>query len=46
MTIDGETNVVHDKTKFTQYLSTNTALQRKKKKKKKKTIQGQKASPR
>jgi hypothetical protein len=27
-TIDGETKVFHDKTKFTQYLSTNPALQR------------------
>jgi hypothetical protein len=27
-TIDGETKVFHDKTKFTQYLSMNTALQR------------------
>jgi hypothetical protein len=26
--IDGETKVFHDKTKFTQYLSTNLALQR------------------
>jgi hypothetical protein len=26
--IDGETKVFHDKTKFTQYLSTNPALQR------------------
>jgi hypothetical protein len=26
-TIDGETKVLHDKTKFTQYLSTNPALQ-------------------
>jgi hypothetical protein len=26
--IDGETKIFHDKTKFTQYLSTNTALQR------------------
>jgi hypothetical protein len=26
--IDGETKVSHDKTKFTQYLSTNPALQR------------------
>jgi hypothetical protein len=38
ITIDGETKVSHDKTKFTQYLSTNPALQRiitgKKKKKK------------
>jgi hypothetical protein len=28
ITIDGETKVFHDKTKFTQYLSTNSALQR------------------
>jgi hypothetical protein len=28
ITIDGETKVIHDKTKFTQYLSTNPALQR------------------
>jgi hypothetical protein len=27
-TIDGETKVFHDKTKFTQYLSMNRALQR------------------
>jgi hypothetical protein len=27
-TIDGETKAFHDKTKFTQYLSTNLALQR------------------
>jgi hypothetical protein len=27
-TIDGETKIFHDKTKFTQYLSTNPALQR------------------
>jgi hypothetical protein len=26
--IDGETKVFHDKTKFTQYLSMNSALQR------------------
>jgi len=26
--IDGETKILHDKTKFTQYLSTNPALQR------------------
>jgi hypothetical protein len=31
--LDGETKVFHDKTKFTQYLSTNTALQRIKKRK-------------
>jgi hypothetical protein len=28
ITIDGETKVLHDKTKFIQYLSTNPALQR------------------
>jgi hypothetical protein len=28
ITIHGETKVLHDKTKFTQYLSTNPALQR------------------
>jgi hypothetical protein len=28
ITIDGKTKVFHDKTKFTQYLSTNPALQR------------------
>jgi hypothetical protein len=28
ITIHGETKVFHDKTKFTQYLSTNPALQR------------------
>jgi hypothetical protein len=28
ITIDGETKVFHDKAKFTQYLSTNSALQR------------------
>jgi hypothetical protein len=28
ITIDGETKVFHDKTKFTQYLSTNPALKR------------------
>jgi hypothetical protein len=27
ITIDGEIKVFHDKTKFTQYLSTNPALQ-------------------
>jgi hypothetical protein len=31
ITIDGETNVFLDKTKFTQYLFTNPALQRIKK---------------
>jgi hypothetical protein len=28
ITIDGETKLFHDKTKFTKYLSTNPALQR------------------
>jgi hypothetical protein len=28
ITIDGETKVFHDKSKFTQYLSTNPVLQR------------------
>jgi hypothetical protein len=28
ITIDGETKVLHDKTKFTQYLSMNLALKR------------------
>jgi hypothetical protein len=28
ITMDGETKIVHDKNKFTQYLSTNLALQR------------------
>jgi hypothetical protein len=28
ITVDGETKVFHDKTKFIQYLSTNPALQR------------------
>ena len=28
ITIDGETNIFHDKTKFTQYLFTNPALQK------------------
>jgi hypothetical protein len=28
ITIDGETRVFHDKTKFTQYVSMNSALQR------------------
>jgi hypothetical protein len=28
ITIDRENNIFHDKTKFTQYLSTNPALQR------------------
>ena len=42
-TMDGETKVFHDKTKFTQYLSTNTALQRIITEKK---IQGWKPHPR
>ena len=29
ITIDGETKIFHDKTKFTQYISTNPALKRK-----------------
>ena len=28
ITVDGETKIFHDKTKFTHYLSTNPALQR------------------
>jgi hypothetical protein len=28
ITIDGETKIFHDKTKFTQYISTNPALYR------------------
>jgi hypothetical protein len=28
ITIEGETNVFHDKIKFTQYISTNPSLQR------------------
>jgi hypothetical protein len=28
ITIDGENNIFHDKTKFTQYRSTNPALQK------------------
>jgi hypothetical protein len=47
ITIDRETKVFHDKTKFTHYLSRNPVLQRiitekkqNKKKKNKKTIQG------
>jgi hypothetical protein len=44
ITIDGETKVFHDKTKSTQYLSTNKALQRIITEKK--TIQGQKLHPR
>ena len=35
ITSDGETKVFHDKTKFTQYLSMNPALQRIKTEKKK-----------
>jgi hypothetical protein len=47
ITIDGETKVFHDKTKFTHYLSTNLALQRIiTEKKKKKPIQGQEPHPR
>jgi hypothetical protein len=45
ITIDGETKVFHDKTKFTYYLSTNPALQRIITGKKK-PIQGQKPRPR
>jgi hypothetical protein len=33
ITIDGETKVFHDKAKFTQYLSTNPALQKDNKRK-------------
>jgi hypothetical protein len=40
VTKDGETKVFHDKTKFTQYLSMNLALQRIITERKK-TIQGQ-----
>jgi hypothetical protein len=43
ITIDGETKAFHDKTKFTQYLSKNPALQRIITEKK---IQGQKPHPR
>jgi hypothetical protein len=44
ITIDVQTKVFHNKTKFTHYLSMNPALQRIiKGKKKKKTIQGQKS---
>jgi hypothetical protein len=43
ITLDGETKVFHDKTKFTHYLSMNPALQRKITGKK---IQGQKLCPR
>jgi hypothetical protein len=46
ITIDGETKVLHNKPKFTHYLSMNPALQRIIKEKKKKTIQGQKPCPR
>jgi hypothetical protein len=35
ITIDGETKVFHNKTKFTHYLSTNSGLHRDNKKKKK-----------
>jgi hypothetical protein len=42
ITIDGETKVFHDKTKFTHYLSTNPALQRIITEKK---IQGRKPRP-
>jgi hypothetical protein len=41
ITIDGETKVFHDKTRFTQYLSTNPALQRIITETNKQTIQGQ-----
>jgi hypothetical protein len=37
ITTDGETKVFHDKTKFTHYLSTNLAIQRKITEKKKNT---------
>ena len=43
ITIDGETKVFHDRTKFTYYLSRNPALQRIITEKK---IQGQKPRPR
>jgi hypothetical protein len=43
ITIDGETKLFHDKTKFTHYLSTNPALQRIITEKK---IQGQKTHSR
>ena len=53
ITIYGENKVFHDKTKFTQYLSTNPALQRiitenkqTNKQQQKKTIQGWKLRPR
>jgi hypothetical protein len=44
ITIDGETKVFHDKTKFTHYLSMNPAIQRIVTEKK--PIQGQKPRPR
>ena len=44
ITLDGETKVFHDRTKFTHYLSTNPALQRIITEKK--TIQGWKPRPR
>jgi hypothetical protein len=44
ITIDRETKLFHDKTKFTHYLSTNLALQRIITEKK--TIQGWKPCPR
>jgi hypothetical protein len=43
ITIDGETKLFHDKTKFTQYFPTNPALERIITEKK---IQGQKTHPR
>jgi hypothetical protein len=46
ITIDGETKVFHDKTKFTRYLSMNPAIQRIITEKKKKPIQGWKSRPR
>jgi hypothetical protein len=49
ITIDGETKVFHNKTKFTHYLSMNLALQRiitETNKQTNKTIQGQKPCPR
>ena len=51
ITLDGETKVFHDRTKFTHYLSMNPALQRiitekTKQKQNKKTIQGRKPCPR
>jgi hypothetical protein len=44
ITIDGETKVFHDKTKFTHYISTNPAFQRIITERKK--IQGWKLHPR